>query len=145
MELKPQIGIDNIKFGLTQNEVIEILGSPDRTKVDQEDEEQLLFEFFKLKLRLTFYLSEGGKLGYIRTSNPNLIFDGKRIIGTKIEFAKKEIFGETIKDWEIEEYDFFITHSNDQFWLTLDEEYGTVTNVELGVTFDNEDEYNWPV
>ena len=26
MELKPQIGIDNIKFGMSQNEVIEILG-----------------------------------------------------------------------------------------------------------------------
>lgn len=145
MELKPKFGIQDIKFGMTQNDVIEILGDPDRIKVDQDDDDQILLEFFKLKLRLTFYLTEGGKLGYVRTSNPNVSFNGKRIIGTSIEFAKKEIFGETVKDWEIEEYDFFITHSNDEFWLTLDEEYGTVTNIELGVTFDNDDEYNWPI
>lgn len=144
MELKLQIGVDSLKFGMTQKEVFEILGSPDRKKVDQEDDEQLLLEFFRLKLRLTFYLNENGRLGYMRTSNPDLMFKRHKIIGSKIEFAKKEIFGEIINDWEIDEYDFFITHSNDEFWLTLDEEFGTVTNVEVGVTFNDDGEYNWP-
>lgn len=144
MEIKPKIGIDNLKFGMSQKEMFEVLGSHDRKRVDQDDDEQLLLEYFSLKLRLTVYLNEKFRLGYMRTSNPDLTFNGHKIIGSDIEFAKNEIFGEIIKDWEIEEYDFFITHSNDEFWLTLDVEYGTVTNVELGVTFKNEEEYNWP-
>lgn len=144
MEIKPKIGIDNLKFGMSQKEIFEVLGSHDRKRVDQDDDEQLLLEYFSLKLRLTVYLNEKFRLGYMRTSNPDLTFNGHKIIGSAIEFAKNEIFGKIIKDWEIEEYDFFITHSNDEFWLTLDVEYGTVTNVELGVTFKNEEEYNWP-
>jgi len=144
VELKPKIGVDNLKFGMTQKEIFEVLGSHDRKKVDQDDDEQLLLEYFSLKLRLTVYLNEKFRLGYIRTSNPDLTYNGLKIIGSNIEFAKKEIFGELIKDWEIEEYDFFNTHSNDEYWLTLDVEYGTDTNVELGVTFKNEVEYNWP-
>ena len=128
---------------MSQKEIFEVLGSHDRKKVDQYDNGQLLLEYFNLKLRLTVYLNEKFRLGYMRTSNPDLKFNGHRIIGSKIGFAKKEIFGGIITDWEIEKYDFFITHSNEEFWLTLDVEYCTVTNVEVGVTFKNEDEYNW--
>ena len=144
MELKPRIGIGNLKFGMSQKEIFEVLGSHDRKKVDDEDEEQLLLEFYRLKLRLTIYLNEKFRLGYIRTSSPNLKFNGHVIVGSKIEFAKKEIFGGIIDDWEIEEYDFFTAYSNEDFWLTLEVEYGVVINVEIGVPFTDEDEYNWP-
>lgn len=144
MRLKPKIGIDKLKFGMTQKDIFEKLGSHDRKRVDEDDDEQVLLEFYKLQLRLTIYTDEKGRLGYMRTRNANLTFNGYKVIGATIEFAKKEIFGELIKDWEVEEYDFFFTHSNDEFWLTLDEEYGIVTNVEIGVPFKNEEEYNWP-
>lgn len=145
MELKPKIGIDSLKFGMTQKDILEVLGIPDRKVFDQDDDEQLLLEFNKLKLRLTFYLNEQNRLGYIRTSNPNLTFNGKKIIGSKVDFAKKEIFGGIVDEWEIEEYDFFITHSNEEVWLTLNEEFGEVSVVEVGVTFSDRENYDWPI
>nr|WP_293294517.1 hypothetical protein [Allomuricauda sp.] len=143
MELKPQIGIDNIKFGMSQNEVIEILGDPDRIILDQDEKEQLILEFFKMKLHLVFYLNGGAKLGSIRTSNPNVIFNGKRIIGTQVGFAKKVIFLDTTEDWEIVVHEFSVAHNNGEFSLILNEEYGTVTHIELGTIFDMR--HNWQV
>lgn len=129
---------------MTQKDILEILGIPDRKRIDEDDDEQILLEYNRLKLRLTFYLNEGNRLGYLRTNNVNLTFNGHKIIGTKIDIAKKMIFGSLINEWEIEEYDFFITHSNEKFWLTLSEEFGEVIAVELGVTFLEDENYNWP-
>lgn len=130
---------------MTQKDILEVLGIPDRKVFDQDDDEQLLLEFNKLKLRLTFYLNEQNRLGYMRTSNPNLTFNGKKIIGSKVDFAKKEIFGGIVDEWEVEEYDFFITHSNEEVWVTLNEEFGEVSVVEVGVTFSDGENYDWPI
>jgi hypothetical protein len=144
MQLKPKIGIANLKFGMTQKDILEILDIPNRKRIDEDDEDEVLLEFNQLKLRLTFYLNEGNRLGYLRTNNLDLTFNGHKIIGTKIDIAKKLIFGSLITDWEIEEYDFFISHSNDEFWITLNEEFGEVTAIELGVTYLDEENYDWP-
>ncbi|MDB4291949.1 hypothetical protein N9954_00975 [Maribacter sp.] len=145
MDLKPKIGVDKLKFGMSQKDIFEILGSPDRKRIDEDDDDLLLLEYNKIRLRLTIYLNEQNRLGYMRTSNPDLMFNGNRIIGSQIDLVKKDIFGKIIDTWEVEEHDFFITHSNDNVWLTLDEEFGTVTNVEVGVTFLNGEDYDWPL
>ncbi len=144
MELKPKIGVDNLKFGMKRTEVIEILNKPDRILTNQEDENELILEWNYLKLRMTFYQNENDRFGYLRTINPELKFNGKRIIGAQLEFVKKQIFAELIKDWEIDEYDFFTTYFNEQNWLTLHVEYGVVTEFEIGVPFKNEENFEWP-
>ena len=96
-------------------------------------------------MRMYLYIiSNHNRLGYIQTSNPELEFNNHKIINTTIEFAKKEIFGEIISDWEIEDYDTFSTHGNEEYWVMLNVEYGKVISVELGLTFNDEDEYIWP-
>ena len=146
MKLKPKIGIDDLKFGMLQKEVYEVLGMPDKKLVDQEDPEQVFMEFHDQQIRLTIFKEENNRLGYIQTSSPDLEFNGHKIINSRIGFAKKEIFSGIIQDWEIEEYDFFSTHSNDEYWTTLNVEYGRVISVEVGVPFaDDEEDYDWPL
>ena len=145
MKLKPKIGIDDLKFGMLQKEVYEVLGMPDKKLVDEEDPEQVFMEFHDQQIRLTIFKEENNRLGYIQTSNPDLEFNGHKIINSKVNFAKKEIFSGIIQDWDIEEYDFFSTHSNDEHWITLNVEYGRVISVEVGVPFaDDEEDYDWP-
>lgn len=144
MELKPKIGVENLKFGMTRKEVIGILNDPDRMLTNNDDKNELILEWNSKKLRLTFYQNEKDRLGYLRTANPEVIFNGEKIMGAELEFVRKEIFGELIPDWEIEEYDFFTTHFNEQNWLTLHVEYGIVTELELGVPFDKDGDFNWP-
>lgn len=143
MELKPKIGVDNLKFGMTRKEVITILNEPDRMVTNEDDNNELILEWNSQKLRLTFYQNENDRFGYLRTINPELKLNGQKIIGAQLEFAKNRIFADLISDWEIEEFDFFITYFNEQNWLTLHVEYGIVTDLELGVPFENDEDYKW--
>jgi hypothetical protein len=144
MEIKPEIGIGELKFGMKLAEVIKILGNPDSVKAEKDDEHRIIVVFNKHRLRLTFYENENGKLGYIISSNPNLTYNGINIINSNIDFTKKEVFGKIINKWEIENYESFISHFEEKYWLTLHSEFETVTIFELGVPYKNEEDYKVP-
>jgi len=143
MEIKLGIGLDKIIFGSTESEIKEFLGQPDRVRMDEEYEEfEPMFQYNSIKTRLTFYKNHGGKLGYIRSSNPDLSYKNKKIIGKSISEAF-DIFDDIPKDsWQITEYDFWINYFNEDWWIILKCEYSDVTELEFGVPF--KDEYNWP-
>jgi len=143
MELKPKIGIDNLTFGLNKLEVIKILGEPNRVFEMEDDDNELTLEWNEKKLRLTFYKNENEKFGYLRTSNTKLTYNGQSIINSNSQFAKEEIFYE-FQDWEKEEYDFLTVYFNENCWLSLNCEYGNVIDIEMGVTFKDDENYDWP-
>uniref|UniRef100_UPI00404A5BC3 hypothetical protein n=1 Tax=Flavobacterium sp. TaxID=239 RepID=UPI00404A5BC3 len=145
MEIKPKIGVNNLKFGMTRKEVIEILNEPDRILTNEDDENELILEWNSHKLRLTFYKNEDDRFGYLRTINPELKFKGIKVIGTALEIVKNQIFADLTSGWEMEDYGFFTTHFNEENWLTLYEEYGVLINLELGVPFKNDEDYKWPI
>jgi len=144
MEIKPEIGIGDLKFGMKLTDVKKILGNPDRERAEKDDEHRIIVVFNKHRLRLTFYENENNRLGYIITSNPNLTYNGNKIINSNIDFIKNEVFRNIISEWEIEDYESFISHFEEKYWLTLHSEFETVTTFELGVPFKNEEEYKWP-
>ena len=47
--------------------------------------------------------------------------------------------------WEIGDYELFQTHFNEPNWLTLHSEFGEIHEIEMGVPFKNENEYDFPV
>ncbi|MEF3078373.1 hypothetical protein [Winogradskyella poriferorum] len=144
MEIKPKIGFDKIKFGMFRNEIIEILGRPDRILTDEYDENEQKLEWNKLKIRLTFQLDENDRLTYLVSKNPNLNYAGQRLIGIETEIAKNKILKELATQWEVENYDFFQTHFHEPNWLTLHSEFGEIDEIEMGVPFKNKNEYDWP-
>jgi len=144
MELKLETGIGDIKFGMKKSEVEQILGLPDRVRIEEDDDDKLMLDYNALNLRLSFYPKEEDKLGYIECSNKKLTFKGKRFIDTSIDLVKKEMFGEIISDWEINEYRSFTAHFNEKYWFTLQSDYEKVIEIELGVPFENGETYKWP-
>ena len=142
MEIKPKYGIADFTFGMKAEEVIKKLGKPDKIYKDEDDENQLLYQYNKSKIRLTFYQEHEGKLGYIRCANPALTYQGKPVIQVPIDKVK-EGFGKLIKDWEVEDYNSFVTYISEEYWLVLNVEYDEVTDIELGVPFKNDEEYDW--
>jgi hypothetical protein len=144
MILKPRIGIDQLVFGLHQKQVVDLLGKPDKVFTSEDDEDETIYEYNQLRLRLNFYEHEQGKLGYITCSNPELTLDGKRIIGQPVKAVLKDVFS-TYKDWDIENYDYFDTYVNETSWVVLNSEYEAVTDIEIGVPHNEGDgTYNWP-
>ncbi len=110
MKLLPTIGIENLLFGMTEQEVA---------------------------------LQLGGRLGYIHCASHNLQVNGKQIIGQPVDVVKEQFQQTSPKDWEVEAYTFFDTHFSESLWLILNVEYGVVTDVEIGVPFKNDEEYDW--
>lgn len=145
MTIKPGIGINNIKFGMSENQVLNLIGKPSKIIIDEDDDDKNpVYQYNELKLRLTFYNEYGGKLGYIRTSNPKIEINKKPIIGVQIEDVFKSYDLEK-KDWNEELYFTFNCYFNEKIWTTLNEEYGMVTDIEYGYLFDIKGENPiWP-
>lgn len=143
MELKLALGIDNLKFGLKQEEVFSLLGNPNKVHIDEDDENEMVCDWNDYKFRLTFYKNENLKLGYIRIKNQNLTFNNQKIIGQSIKYVKEVLF-DHLDNWEVDEYEFFSTYFNEKFWLTLHVDYGIIEEVEIGVPLKSNLEYDWP-
>ncbi len=138
MKVNPKNGIDQLLFGMQQKDVIAIYGSPDK---EFEDEEQnIIFLFNKLQLRLTFYQDEAMKLGYMITSNPEVTLLDKKVIGLEVETIKKEL---PFKSWEEEDFDSTENHFNESNWLVLQSEFGKIIRVEIGAIINDNDEFEW--
>ena len=141
MEIKLKEGIDELKFGMQQKDVISIYGEPTKKIIDEE--KNILFLYNDKKWQLTFYEDEGFKLGYIICSNANLKLFSKKIIGTKIEDATSEMVQKGLKSWEVEEFDIAENHFNEDNWLILQSEFGEVAKIELGAIINDDDEFVW--
>lgn len=141
MEIKLKEGIEKLKFGMLQKDVIAIYGEPSKKIIDEE--KNILFLYNDQKWQLTFYEDEGFKLGYIICSNPNLLLFSKKIIGSKIEDAISEMKENGINNWEVEEFDIAENHFNEDNWLILQSEFGVVTKIELGAIINDNDEFVW--
>jgi hypothetical protein len=142
MEIKPKIGFDNIRFGMLKEHIIEHFGPPDKIIIDEYDKDEVRLSWNKLNLTMTFQADH--RFTYFSSSNPDLTYKGKSIIGATIEEAKDNVFGELISHWEFEDYETFETHFAENLWLTLYSKYGKVIEFELGVPFKDENEYEWP-
>jgi hypothetical protein len=144
MQLQPGKGIDNIKFGQTEQEIVKLLGKPDKSFVDEDDEDELIYQYNSLRLQVTFYRNEDSRLGYIRCANPAIEYRGKKLIGVPVEDVVEKVFSPD-DDWDVEQYQFFDTYVCTAKWVVLNASYEAVTDIEVGVPFDDDtDTYDWP-
>jgi hypothetical protein len=145
MQINLGIGIENIKFGLNPTEIENLLGKPDSIRKDGEyGEFEPMYCYNGLQTRLTFYKNHEDRLGYIRSSNKKLIINNQKIIGRSISKVLA-IFKElTNDDWELDEYDFWNEYFNEKYWIILRFNYDTLSEIEMGVPFKDEEQYNWP-
>lgn len=109
MKINPKNGIDKLIFGMKQNDVTAIYGKPDRNYKDEDD--NVIFAYNKLKMRLTFYVEEEFKLGYIVASSPELDLFGNKIINRKVSEVKKDLAAKGITKFTQEEFDTLKTIS----------------------------------
>lgn len=138
MILNPKNGIDKLLFGMQQKDVEAIYGKPN--KEFKDDDENIIYLYNTEKLRLTFYEDESFKLGYIISSNPELLLIDKKVIGRNCTELKNEL---PFKSWEVEDFDSTENHFNESNWLTLQSEFGIVIRVEIGAIINDNDELEW--
>ncbi|MDI9310853.1 MAG: hypothetical protein QM535_11610 [Limnohabitans sp.] len=142
MKINPKIGMDQLVFGMKQPDVIKIYGQPDKQFKDED--KNIIFLYFSLKLRLTFYEDEEFKLGYIISSNTELELFENKIINRPIIEIENLLKSKNFKALEIESFDSVDNYFNESNWMIFQVEYGEIIRFELGAVFnDKEDEFDW--
>lgn len=140
MKINLKNGIDKLLFGMLQKDVVAIYGKPTKSYKDEEDNVILLYN--AQKMRLTFYVEEGLKLGYIVSSNENLILEDQKIIGKTMDAVKKDLAPKGLKTWDEESFDTYENYFNEDYWMIVQTEFGFAVKVELGAIIKN-DEFEW--
>ncbi|NJO91074.1 MAG: hypothetical protein HC831_20495 [Chloroflexia bacterium] len=143
MLLKPNSGIGELIFGQSESDVRQILGFPDIIDESWDNKEELVYQYYRHKLSLYFYLEEGGKLGYIKCTNPNLRFKDYKLIQQNVSTVKNVITGSSTYNWEEEHYEFYQTYFSAKHWITLVVKYNEVIELEAGIPYLNKNRHDW--
>lgn len=141
MKINLKNGVDKLLFGMKQNDVISLYGKP--TKQYKDDDENVVFLYNEPKFRLTFYMEEDFKLGYIIASSSDLEVLDIKLIGRAIGAVKNDLNVKGLNKWAEEEFDTFENSFNEDNWLILQSEFGDVVKVEVGAIINDKDEFDW--
>jgi len=141
MKINLKNGIDKLLFGMKQDNVIALYGKPDKNYKDEDD--NVIFLYNAHKLRLTFYVEEDFKLGYIVGSASDLEVFGLNLIGRSIADVKEDLATKGLTKWTEEAFDTFENSFNEDHWIILQAEFGEVVKVEVGAIINDEDEFDW--
>ena len=126
---------------MKQKDVEAIYGNPD--KQFKDDDKNAILVYNEPKLRLTFYEDEEFRLGYIISSNPELTLFDNKIIGRNVAQVKADLLPRHFKSWEKEDFDLAENYFNEDNWLILVTEFGSIVKIEIGAIISNEDEFDW--
>ena len=141
MKINLKNGIDKLIFGMKQKDVTAIYGKPDRNYKDEDD--NVIYAYNKLKIRLTFYQEEDLRLGYMVASSPDLDLFGAKVIGRTIVDVKKDLAAKGVTKFTQEEFDTFENYFNEENWIILQTEFEEVVKFEIGAIINQKDEFDW--
>ncbi len=142
MEIKLKYGIDNLLFGMKEQDVIKILGKPDSSYKDED--ENVVFMYNSRKLRLIFYKEEDFRLGYMTTSNSAVKLFNSFLIGKDWSEVYPILEKNKIKPFEMDVNEGLVSYFNETNWLFFHVDYIEIVKIELGAVFkENEDDFDW--
>ncbi|MBC5834778.1 hypothetical protein G6N05_09935 [Flavobacterium sp. F372] len=141
MEIKLKNGIDRLEFGMTPKYVEALYGKPSKTFKDDED--NTIYVYNKERMKLTFYVEEDLKLGYISTSNPEITLFGSKVISTPWDVVNGDLAINKITDFEKDSEEGVDSYFNEANWLFLQVDYDEVVEIEIGAIINDNDEFEW--
>ncbi|WP_188365474.1 hypothetical protein [Marinicella pacifica] len=142
MEIIPGVGADIIQFGFTENEVVTLLGEPN--KAFSTDEGCKRLQFNELRLELSFEPENENRLGWIEFHNPTVALGGRQLIGKsqqEVLLFVSELLGE---EPELEDFGSFLSVSYSENWVELQFQFDRLDCINIGVIYDEAGNPKWP-
>ena len=147
-------GFDEIRFGMTREEVKKILGEPDEVDAyassEEEEDNTEAYHYDDLELSVSFDEIDEWRLGSIAVSSPDALLEGTKLIGKSDDDLLAEIsvfeLGESeredVSSPESPDHEVIsFTEASINFWL----ENGAVSEIQFGPIWDDEnEEVMWP-
>lgn len=142
MEIKLGYGVDSILFGHTEQQVIALLGNPDKTFFTDEENKRL--QFNELQVELSFETKNDLRLGWIEVHNKNVAILGHQLIGKSMPEVLSILRVELDTEPTIDDYGSFVSVTFEKEWLELQFSFNKLTNINFGVLYGENDEPEWP-
>lgn len=144
MEIKIGIGLNDIVFGIFQEDVINLLGKPDKI-LDTEKEDGIVYYYNNQMIKIKFDLLENGRLYSFEVHNPNAIMFNQEIINKEKDEILNLLKLNGYCDIVQKDYEFFETVFCKEVWSTFSFEFNKLTNIEYSPLSDNNDRTIWPI
>ncbi len=134
-------GLSNIIFGMNENDIVAILGKPDRIITCREDGEEFLYN--SLKIKLFFGIEEGNRLYSIEVFRKNVTFLSTEVIGMSFEALLSFMKENGYEEYKINDFEDFNTIFFDQCNTSFTIKFNEVISFEFSPLF-NSDGIIWP-
>lgn len=152
IEIEPGKGFGKVLFGMTREQIREILGAPDEIENDNEGGEKTEhWHYDQHEISALFSETDNWRLLSFAVSNPDCTIEGEKLIGlkeTELQDALERI-GITeeleYEDLSSDEFpDHIMVYCDElgmNFWL----DNGIVSEIQWGPMMKDEDTIDWPV
>lgn len=145
MGRKPGLGLGELRFGASRDEVEAYLGAPEEIdEYELGDSKTVAWYYRDRGISAHFEEDEEYRLGALQVDNPEVTLSGQRFIG--VPEAEMVLFlgamgaGEVTTDADPD----YRSIAADDLWLTFYIEKGCVISVQWGPLIDENDEFIWP-
>jgi hypothetical protein len=143
MQIVLERGVDDIVFGMTEAELVALLGEPDKVESDSEYGITRLF-YYKRKLILNIEDSNDSRLGWLEVHNHQSRWLGLSpwTLAPDILLAR---LGHYLHDtYAVDDYGGMESYNFDRYWLELQYVLGDLSAFNFGVTYGADDRPLWP-
>ena len=142
MEIILKTGIGSIRFGASESEVLEILGTPDKTYFTESECKRVQFNSHLLEL--SFEPENQNRLGWLEVHNPNIIIFKSKIIGLEQHLVVNLVSSHVNEPPEVEDYGSFISYFYTKNMFELQFQFGILKCINFGVPYNAENLPVWP-
>lgn len=146
-EIRLGYGIGDLRFGLSMEDVEEIMGEPEEIEEsDEEDEfEHKAWNYWDTGFSFYFDQEDDYRLSCIETANPNVTLWGKKIFELsqqEVESLFKEQGVQTVEKEAVENNVTCLSYEKEMIDLYFEE--GKLLAINFGVHMDDNLEVLWP-
>jgi hypothetical protein len=143
MQIQIGKGIDSIQFGMDEDELINLLGTPDKIVVADDQESKDLY-YYNLKLGLKIEPLNDKRLGWIEIRNKEARWGNINPWRLDCEVLL-ELIGKSLgENFELDDYGHMESYSFNKNWVELQYQFGELSSFNFGVLYGEDDEPLWP-
>jgi len=128
------VGLDDMKFGMSEENIVDIYGKPD--KIYLTEDENTRYVYNELLLELSFEKENNNLLGWIEVHNPNALLKGQQLIHLTKEKVLSFLSTFINEEPEIDDYGSFLSITYNDIWLELQFSFDRLRNINFGDIFD---------
>jgi hypothetical protein len=141
-EIRPGEGVGPVRFGLTEPELVRLLGPPDRRYMTETGVDRL--QYFGPRVEVAIEPAAGYRFSWVEVHNPDATLFGRRVVGERVGDVIPRLTGAFREEPDHEDCGGFETYFFPLSCVELYVTFGRVGFVNYGVLYGEGDEPRWP-